>query len=140
LRQTQCGQEDPPAITASDSTRTLQRAWLALCILGAGCSSAPGLLAVPQALQQQAVVPSMPRVRYRAPDFAALTRDLQVTVQRERAQLKAAGYEGALPSMSFLALSGGGADAAFDAGCWSAGRSAATGPSSTSSPASVPAH
>jgi hypothetical protein len=101
---------------ASDSTRVLQRACLALCILGAGCSSPPRLPAVPQALQQQAVVPGMPKVRYRAPDFAALTRDLQVTVQRERAQLKASGCEGALPSISFLALSGGGADGAFGAG------------------------
>lgn len=58
----------------------------------------------------------MPNVRYRAPDFEALTRDLQVTVQRERALRSAAGHDGPLPAISFLALSGGGADGAFGAG------------------------
>ena len=58
----------------------------------------------------------MPGIRYRAPDFDGMKKDLLVTVQRERATLKAGGYDGPLKPISFLALSGGGADGAFGAG------------------------
>jgi hypothetical protein len=133
-------------MTVSEQKRQ-PRGWLALLsramALGlsaaAACSSPPRQPAVPHSMQQRAVVPGMPNVRYRAPDVEALTRDLQVTVQRERALRSAAGHDGPLPPISFLALSGGGADGAFGAGLRVGWTQPATGRSSTSSPASAPA-
>ena len=121
----------------------------------AGCGSPPRLPAVPGALQDEAVVPGMPNVRYRPPQVDALLKDLRTTVEREQAELHRKGYDGPLLPISFLALSsgggsGGGDSGAFGAGLlvgwsagrlvgWSAGPNAATGPSSTSSPPSAPA-
>lgn len=89
---------------------------LVLTAVMAGCGTPPRQPAVPQAQQHHASVPSLPGIRYRAPDFDGLKRDLVTTVQRERALLKSAGYDGPLKPISFLAISGGGADGAFGAG------------------------
>jgi hypothetical protein len=91
-------------------------ALLALACVLCACSAPPRQPSVPAAKQLQAIVPGMPGIRYRAPDFDGLKKDLVLTVQRERAALKAAGYDGPLRPTSFLALSGGGADGAFGAG------------------------
>ncbi len=98
-----------------------QAAWRGLTLLVLACAlcacgAPPRQPSVPAARQLQASVPGLPGIRYRAPDFDGLKKDLVITVQRERATLKAAGYDGPLKPISFLALSGGGADGAFGAG------------------------
>lgn len=90
--------------------------WLALACVLCACGAPPRQPSVPAAKQLQANVPGLPGIRYRAPDFHGLKKDLLVSVQRERALLEAAGYTGPLKPISFLALSGGGADGAFGAG------------------------
>ncbi len=90
-------------------------ACMAAALLGA-CASPSRLPAVPPALQNQAVVPNLADIRYRAPDFGRMQDDLLLTVQRERAALDARGERGPLPPISFLAISGGGANGAFGAG------------------------
>jgi len=90
-------------------------ACVATALLGA-CASPSRLPAVPPGLQNQAVVPNLADIRYRAPDFGRMQDDLVLTVQRERAALDARGERGPLPPISFLAISGGGANGAFGAG------------------------
>jgi len=80
------------------------------------CATSPRLPAVPNDKQDAAIVPGMPSIRYRIPNIDALVRDAAVTVQRERADLHAQGYEGPLPPISYLAVSGGGENGAFGAG------------------------
>jgi len=104
-----------------EGVRPTQGTWrgvtlLALACALCACSAPPRQPSVPAAKQLQATVPGMPGIRYRAPDFDGMKKDLAVTVQRERAALKAGGYDGPLKPISFLALSGGGADGAFGAG------------------------
>jgi Patatin-like phospholipase len=93
----------------------LSLAVLAIATLAA-CSTPGRSPAVPHDKQDLAVVPGMPGIRYRAPNFDALMGDLAVTVQRERVVLRAGGYDGPPPPISFLAISGGGENGAFGAG------------------------
>ena len=88
---------------------------MAVVLLGA-CAAPHRLPAVPVALEDSAVVPGMADVRYFAPDFGQMERDMQLTIVREKAALAASGYNGPLPPISYLALSGGGANGAFGAG------------------------
>lgn len=74
--------------------------------------------AVPNELQDQAVVPHMtPRIRTWGaeanPEFLAA---LLEALRREQADLAAAGHGGEMPPAEYLAISGGGANGAFGAG------------------------
>lgn len=82
----------------------------------AGCSAPKRLPAVPKALQARAEVPGLPGVRYRHGHLGQLLEEAQASLAREQAALAAAGQAGALPPVSFLAISGGGDNGAFGAG------------------------
>ncbi len=98
---------------------TLNIPLAALCLLLIhGCGSAPTRLdAVPPQLTAQAEIPGMPGVRYVA--GGDMTEFLKVVVEGtrlEQASLASQGHSGALPPVSFLAISGGGDNGAFTAG------------------------
>ena len=84
-----------------------------------GCTTLTRLDAVPKALQEQAQIPGLVGVRYRAgndQDLAAMAREGLESVQREQAYLASQGHRGPLPPAVFLAVSGGGDNGAFGAG------------------------
>jgi hypothetical protein len=82
-----------------------------------GCSPPTRLAAVPQRDELSMNVGSMQAIRYYPPDqLGSLQADAMDAVGRERAALAAAGHEGPLPPVSYLAVSGGGEDGAFGAG------------------------
>jgi predicted acylesterase/phospholipase RssA len=83
--------------------------------------------AVPSELQALAVVPGFPNfIRYFPTDAtheAEFEKDFLDSNERERLELARHGYTGALPPVSYLAISGGGDNGAFGAGLlngWSA--------------------
>jgi len=82
----------------------------------AGCSAPKRLPAVPKALQTRAEVPGLPGVRYRYGLMDRLLADARESFEREQAALAAAGQNGPLPPVHFLAISGGGDNGAFGAG------------------------
>ncbi|HEY9345320.1 MAG TPA: patatin-like phospholipase family protein, partial [Inquilinus sp.] len=72
---------------------------------------------MPERHEFNATVGSMQGIRYYPPDhLGTLEADARDSVDRERAALAAAGHKGALPPVSYLAVSGGGEDGAFGAG------------------------
>lgn len=89
---------------------------LAMGVALGACTTPRRLPAVPAELQTSAVVPGMADVRYFAPHYGQLLRDMRLTIVRERAALAAEGIRGPLPPISHLAVSGGGANGAFGAG------------------------
>ncbi|HEX7253391.1 MAG TPA: patatin-like phospholipase family protein [Thermoanaerobaculia bacterium] len=83
--------------------------------------------AVPSELQALAVIPGFPNfIRYFPTDAtheAQFEKDFLDSNERERIELARHGYTGALPPVSYLAISGGGDNGAFGAGLlngWSA--------------------
>jgi predicted acylesterase/phospholipase RssA len=87
-------------------------------VSGSGCVGLRRGAAVPQELEDQAVVPGMTHaIRTWGlalnPEFQD---ELLKSVQRERAALAAAGHSGPLPPANFLAISGGGQNGAYTAG------------------------
>lgn len=81
-----------------------------------GCVGLGRKNAVPVALQQQAQIPGMEDVRYRAHNIDDMAKEGQESFLREVAHLKSIGHKGKPPTANFLALSGGGDKGAFGAG------------------------
>jgi hypothetical protein len=91
----------------------------AVLLLFQGCATPPRQPAVPEKSQNQAQIPGLENIRYRIgnpDDLAAMAREGQESVQRERAFLAASGQRGPLPPAAFLAISGGGDNGAYGAG------------------------
>ena len=88
------------------------------CLVLQGCASPTRLDAVPADRTTQAVVPGVPNARYWVDiDVSGMTRDVIKSFGREQEMRVAAGRANEpLPPVSFLAISGGGDDAAFGAG------------------------
>jgi len=90
---------------------------LLIILLSQGCSAPKRLEAVPPNLQDKAVIPGMPDVRYWSDeDISDFINDLVLALDREQAFLVKSGHKGPLPVAEFLALSGGGDNGAFGAG------------------------
>ena len=84
-----------------------------------GCATPARQAAVPMGMEDQAQVPGLSGVRYRAgnaKDMAAFTEEAVGSYKREQEQLAASGLSGQLPPADFLAISGGGDNGAFGAG------------------------
>jgi hypothetical protein len=90
---------------------------LAAIVCLSACSLPTRQRAVPQAWSEKAEVVGLPGVRYvvRA-EMPGFTRDALDSFYRERAILAHQGWNGPLPPVDFLALSGGGDNGAFGAG------------------------
>jgi predicted acylesterase/phospholipase RssA len=81
------------------------------------CATPTRHTAVPETLQDKAVIPGLADVRYRIrKDQQAMVNEAQEMLRRELAQRAAAGLQGPLPPAVFLAISGGGDNGAFGAG------------------------
>ena len=87
-------------------------------LLVQGCGSAPTRLdAVPPTLTAQAEIPGMPGVRYVAGgDMTELFKVGVEALRLEQESLAEQGQKGALPPLTYLAISGGGDNGAFTAG------------------------
>lgn len=87
-------------------------------LIVAGCAAPHREHAVPQDLQDRALVPGMgPQVRtWGSAISPAFMETILRSADEERAVLAAAGHTGSLPPANFLAISGGGANGAFGAG------------------------
>ena len=83
-----------------------------------GCGSVPTRLdAVPPELTAQAEIPGMPGVRYvGGGDMSELFKVAVEGMRLEQESLTSQGQSGALPPLSYLAISGGGDNGAFTAG------------------------
>jgi predicted acylesterase/phospholipase RssA len=92
--------------------------------MSSACSSPTRLAGVPREVQNSAEIPGLQAVRYFSPNHLDdLIREGRQSFDREQAVLRAAGRNGPLPPVDFLAISGGGEDGAFGAGLlvgWSA--------------------
>ncbi|HYQ92281.1 MAG TPA: patatin-like phospholipase family protein [Candidatus Competibacteraceae bacterium] len=89
---------------------------LALLLISA-CATPTRHTAVPEALQDQAVIPGLEDVRYRIlKGQQTLIREGQEALKRELAYRAANGLQGPLPPAVYLAISGGGDNGAFGAG------------------------
>jgi predicted patatin/cPLA2 family phospholipase len=103
-------------------SRTLRvvRLWLAAIltsIAAAACAPLNRSDAVPLDQEERANVPGMTGMRYWAdgnPD--AMASDAQDSLAREKSYLASTGYQGPLPPVNYLAISGGGENGAFGAG------------------------
>jgi len=81
------------------------------------CATPTRHTAVPESLQDQAVIPGLEGVRYRIlKNQETMVRDSQDALRRELAYRTANGLQGPLPPAVFLAISGGGDNGAFGAG------------------------
>jgi type IV pilus biogenesis protein CpaD/CtpE len=86
----------------------------ALLLLAQGCASPGRLAAVPVQDTTRAEIPGIPNARYWVDaDVEPFIRDAIASAQREMAYLARTGYQGPLPPINFLAVSGGGDDGAF---------------------------
>lgn len=95
---------------------------LMIILLSQGCSAPKRLEAVPPNLQDKAVIPRMPDVRYWADkDTADFIHDCVEALHREQAYLAKSGYKGPLPVAEYLAISGGVTTAHLEQGYSSAG-------------------
>jgi predicted patatin/cPLA2 family phospholipase len=101
-------------------TLRVVRFWLAaifLSIAATGCASLDRSDAVPADQEERANIPGMTGIRYFADSNpAAMTSDAQDSLARERSYLASTGYQGPLPPVDYLAISGGGENGAFGAG------------------------
>lgn len=101
-------------------TLRVVRFWLAaifLSIAVTGCASLDRSDAVPADQEERANIPGMTGIRYFADSNpAAMTSDAQDSLARERSYLASTGYQGPLPPVDYLAISGGGENGAFGAG------------------------
>ena len=90
---------------------------LNLATLLQGCALPTRLPAVPQDVADQAEVPGMPGVRYVAVgDMTQFMLDWEQAFEAEMIFRAKTGQQDSLPTVNFLALSGGGDDGAFGAG------------------------
>jgi hypothetical protein len=88
-----------------------------LLLLVQGCATPARLAAVPAPDTTRAEIPGIPNARYWVQtDIEPFIQDAIASVQRERDYLARTGHQGPLPSINFLAVSGGGDDGAFGAG------------------------
>lgn len=87
-------------------------------VLLLGACALPRLVAVPEQNTSEAQIFNMPNARFYLDSvgIAALGREAMASVERERAYAAAHGKRTIPPTVSFLALSGGGDDGAFGAG------------------------
>jgi predicted patatin/cPLA2 family phospholipase len=101
-------------------TLRVVRFWLAAIFLSlavAGCASLDRSDAVPADQEERANIPGMTGIRYFADsDPTAMVNDAQDSLARERSYLASTGYQGPLPPVDYLAISGGGENGAFGAG------------------------
>ncbi|HEX4573042.1 MAG TPA: patatin-like phospholipase family protein [Dongiaceae bacterium] len=101
-------------------TLRVVRFWLAaifLSITVTGCASLDRSDAVPADQEERANIPGMTGIRYFADsDPTAMITDAQASLARERSYLASTGYQGPLPPVDYLAISGGGENGAFGAG------------------------
>lgn len=90
---------------------------LLLLLLLAACAAPLRLNAVPEERTTDAVIPDIPNARYWVDkETEPFLREALHSFEREKAFLAASGHGGALPPVSFLAVSGGGDNGAFGAG------------------------
>ncbi len=102
--------------------------WAILCI-AQGCSGLPRLDAVPPTLQREAVVAGFTNIRYRPDqDPEQMIAEGVESFAREKADLARKGHEGPLPTLEFLAISGGGDNGSFSAGLLNGWTEAGTRP------------
>ncbi|MCB1768563.1 MAG: patatin-like phospholipase family protein [Candidatus Competibacteraceae bacterium] len=88
-----------------------------LAILLQGCAAPGRLAAVPVQDTTRAEIPGIPNARYWVDaDIEPFIRDAVASAKREAAYLARTDYQGPLPPVNFLAVSGGGDDGAFGAG------------------------
>jgi hypothetical protein len=89
-----------------------------LLLLAAACGPLHRSDAVPADMEERAIVPGMPGVRYFADgtDTTEMVRDTMASLAQEKAYLASTGHQGPLPPANFLAISGGGENGAFGAG------------------------
>ena len=103
-------------------SRTLRvvRLWLAaifLSLAATACAPLGRSDAVPVDQEERANVPGMTGIRYWADSNpAAMLSDAQDSLAREKSYLASTGYQGPLPPVNYLAISGGGENGAFGAG------------------------
>jgi hypothetical protein len=92
-------------------------AFAALVLALPSCSTPIRSDAVPLEQQAQAQIPGLAGVRYWADrDPGDFVRDTVEAFHREDAYLKKSGHQGTLPSVDYLAISGGGENGAYGAG------------------------
>ncbi|MFH0984325.1 MAG: patatin-like phospholipase family protein [Candidatus Omnitrophota bacterium] len=84
--------------------------------LSPGCASLKRGEGVPAPLVEQAEIPGMPGIRYRAPHMNDMTLEAFEMIRRQRAYRKEQGLSEELPPAHLLAVSGGGDNGAFGAG------------------------
>jgi len=104
---------------------------LVVLLLAPGCATPPRQPAVPDQLQNQALIPGLEKIRYRIgnpDDIAEMEREGIESIKREEAYLAASGHHGPLPPAVFLAISGGGDNGAFGAGLLNGWTAAGTRP------------
>ncbi|MGF1594707.1 MAG: patatin-like phospholipase family protein [Kiloniellaceae bacterium] len=88
-----------------------------LPLLLIACTGPVRLSAVPDEHTTQAIVPGIPEARFWVDkEIEPFLREALHSFERERAYLAGTGHSGALPPVSFLAVSGGGDNGAFGAG------------------------
>jgi len=103
-------------------SRTLRvvRFWLAaifVSLAATACAPLGRSDAVPVDQEEKANIPGMTGIRYWADSNpAAMASDAQDSLAREKSYLASTGYQGPLPPVSYLAISGGGENGAFGAG------------------------
>jgi len=98
--------------------RAFARALTVLAVLGIveGCSTSSRMEAVPVDRTMDAEIPGIPGARYYTHAAQPIIQAAMEGVARESSYLAKQGYEGPLPSVNFLAISGGGDNGAFGAG------------------------
>jgi hypothetical protein len=90
---------------------------LLLPLLLAACAGPIRLNAVPEERTTEATIPGIPEARFWVDkETEPFLREALQSFERERAYLASSGHAGALPPVSFLAVSGGGDNGAFGAG------------------------
>jgi len=89
-----------------------------LLLVATACGPLHRSDAVPADMEERAIVPGMPGVRYFADgtDTTDMVRDGMASLAQEKAYLASTGHQGPLPPANFLAISGGGENGAFGAG------------------------
>lgn len=95
--------------------------WIIVTVISAlslqGCAVPGRLKAVPAEATADAEIPGMPGMRYVLPEeMQMMLRDGQESLTAELKTRADAGATGPLPSVSFLAVSGGGANGAYSVG------------------------
>jgi hypothetical protein len=88
-----------------------------LLFLLAACAAPVRLSAVPEERTTEAAIPGIPGARFWVDkESEPFVREALQSFEKEKAYLVSSGHTGALPPVSFLAVSGGGDNGAFGAG------------------------